>query len=172
MANIFDSDILFRGTCTFLRGIAQAAGSVTNAMIASAAGINATKLEHQHSVNVELYGPAVTIAALTKLVFACRGATATVISVKASIYVAADDVSRTVHVDIQKSTGGGAFATIMTATVSITNGTAIFTPVAGTINSGALVAGDVLQCVVTVAGGSGNQAKGLMLEMHVREDAD
>lgn len=150
------------------------ANAVTDTSVIAAANIAASKLEHQRAISVELFGPTTTVAALTKLLHVVRGATGSVYAAEAVIITAATGGDRTVTVDIQKSTGGGAFATVLTTTINITNGTAVRTAVAAVVNStpAALVDGDILQAVVTVAGVAGNQALGLLLTVTVKEKAD
>lgn len=147
------------------------AGTIRNADVSASAAIAATKLEHQFGVSSELFGPAVTVAALTQLLHIVRGATGTVVGFEAVISVIASDVSRTITVDLQKSTAGGAFATICSATVDFTTSTPVRVPVAATFSSTSLVDGDILQAVVTVAGGSGTQATGLHCTLMLRETA-
>lgn len=134
----------------------------------------AERFEQQHQITVELYGPTTTVAALTKWVYTFFGATGELLDVDAFIAVVATGADRTITVDVQKSTGAGAFATIMTATIGFTNASAVRTAVSGTLAAGAgtLVAGDILQVVVTVAGAAGNQATGLTVSLKIREKAD
>lgn len=172
MPNIIDSDMLFRGNVQFTKAIALKAGSVTAASIAAAAGIEASKVQQQHSFSVELFGPAVTITALTKLLATIRGATGTIVAVQAAIVTKATGNDRTVNVDLQKSTGGGAFATVLTSTLEFDDGSDNLTVEDATINTAGLVAGDILRLVITVAGAAGNQALGLIVTVTVREDAD
>lgn len=131
----------------------------------------AERFEQQYHVPIELFGEATIIAALSKWIYIARGA-GSILNIKAYIATAATDVSRTVTIAIQKSTAGGAFATIMAADISITNTTTVRTAVQGTISDPAVAAGDIFRAVVTVAGAVGNQAIGLMLTMDVREKAN
>jgi hypothetical protein len=147
------------------------AGTIRNAEVSASAAIAATKLEHQFPIAIELFGPAVSVAALTKLAYAVRGATGTIVGFEAFISVVADDASRTIDVDLQKSTGGAAFATVCSASADFTNASTVRVPVAATLSSTSLVDGDLLQIVVTVAGGSGNQATGLHATIMLREAA-
>ena len=128
------------------------AGSVSDEKIPAGANIDAAKLKRRVPFSVELFGPTTTITALTKTLTMIRGATGKVISITGHIDVQATGADRTVTIDLKKSTGGGAFATILTTTVNITNATAIRTAVNGAINTADLVVGDILQLVVTVAG--------------------
>jgi hypothetical protein len=145
------------------------AGSIPKAAIPSNAGIEANKTVRHQAADEELFGPTTTITALTKWLHIIRGANATAVAFQAAITTAATGGDRTVSVDLQKSSGGGAFATILTAPIAITNGTAIRTAVSGTISSAAMVAGDIVQIVVTVAGAAGNQALGLLASFTFEE---
>jgi Concanavalin A-like lectin/glucanases superfamily len=131
--------------------------------------VNEMAVTYHFPIAVELFGPTTTIAGLTKLLHTVNGATATIVHAEAIITVQATGGDRTINVDIQKSTGGGAFATIMSATIAITNATTIRVPVSGTFSNTSLVDGDILQAVVTVAGSAGAQAQGLLLNLWLRE---
>jgi hypothetical protein len=135
---------------------------------------DAERFEQQYRQAYQLYGPTTTVAALTQLLYAVRGRTAELLDAEAFITVVASGADRTITVDIQKSTGGGAFATVMTSTIDITNATTVRTAVAGVVAAGglSLVDGDILQAVVTVAGAAGAQAQGLLLMLTIRERAD
>lgn len=148
--------------------ITPAGGGWTDNDIVSNANIQATKLVARRRISLELFGPAVTITALTKLLHILRQS-ATLVHVEAIQTVQATGADRTVTVDIQKSTGAGAFSTIMSGTIGFTNSSPIRTPVAGTFSSASLVDGDILQAVVTVAGAAGAQAQGLLLTLTLDE---
>ncbi len=142
------------------------AGSIANNAVAAAAAIAYSKLDNLRS---ESYAqePGTVVAAATRDLGCVKGATGGVISVQAAITgTLADDASRHVYVDIQKSTGGGSFATILTGTIDLTSSSTLNTVVDGTISSAALVTGDILRVVITVAGGSGTQADGLIVTVN------
>ncbi len=147
------------------------AGTVRNADVSASAAIAATKLEHQFPISVMLFGPAVSVAALTQTIYAVRGLTGTIVAFEAWISVVASDVSRTIAVDLQKSTGGAAFATVCSLTSNFTNASTVRVPVAAALSSTTLVDNDLLQIVVTVAGGVGTQATGLHATVMLREVA-
>ena len=142
---------------------------VTNAKVAAAAAIDASKVIHQYTIDCELFGPATTITALTKLLHIVRGATGTVVAFEGITITPATGADRTVTIDLQKSTGAGAFATILTATIGFTDDTVARTATAATLDTASLVDGDILQAVVTVAGSAGNQALGLLLTLTLQE---
>lgn len=145
-------------------------GGITRGMIQTNAGIEASKFVRHQSVDQELFGPAASITALTKLVHIVRGAAGTIRGFEAIISVLASDVSRTVTVDLQKSTGGGAFATVLSSTISFTTSSTVRVPVAAVLSSAGLVDGDVLEVIVTVAGGAGTQATGLLVSLTYEEE--
>lgn len=153
-------------TCTSL-GVP--AGSVRNAGVAADAAIDASKLLHQYTVDRELFESATTVVAKTELLKIVRGATGTVVAFEAAVVTIATGADRTVNVDLQKSTGGGAFATILTGTILLDDGSTNLVPVAGVINTPGLVDGDLLRVVVTVAGAAGNQAIGLVATLTMIE---
>lgn len=172
MSNSFDGDLIVRGTLNATRMVLPSA-SVTDLTVATGANINADKLEHQIEVSKQLVAPGTAITAQTHLWFINRSTTTTVIDARAAITTQATGSDRTVTVDVQKATGGGAFATIMATTINITNATPINTSVDGTVGAaGALVAGDILQVVVTVAGVAGAQAQGLVVTLTLQETAN
>ena len=97
------------------------------------------------------YGHTVRIAEAV-----ARGAAA----INGAIATGAD---RTVTVDLQKSTAGGAFSTVLSSTIGFTNASVLRTPVSGTINSPAYSALDEFRVVVSVAGSASAQATGLIV---------
>lgn len=145
------------------------AGCITNAAIVAAAGIEATKVVHRHFKHV-YQSPGSAIVAQTVDVHIAR-ASGTLKAIEAAITGAlADDASRTVTIDLQKSTGGAAFASVLTATFAFSSSDTIRTLKSGTLNTTAFVDGDILRVVVTVAGGSGNQAQGLVVAVNFEEN--
>lgn len=143
------------------------AGCVTNAMIA--AGVAASKSTRHQAVPVELYGPLVTVAALTKWIYIVRGGSGTILGFEAAIAVDATGADRVVNIDLQKSTAGGAFATVLSAPISLVDGTTIRTPYPGVITTAPLLDGDILQVVVTVSGSASAAATGLTVCLNLEE---
>lgn len=167
ITHVFPGPVQFQHTQTVLPD-----GSVTNAKIAALAGIEATKLEGEFSWNYSQTG---TVVAGGPLYFGpIRGATGDVISLEAAITeTIATGADRTVTIDLQKSTGAGAFATILSSTLVLNNASVLRTAVAAVLAAGAaLVAGDILRLTVAVAGAAGNQALGLTIRVILREDAE
>lgn len=162
--SIIYGDTIFQGTVTFGGPVYLPDSTITNAKVAVGADIAASKLVHRFAVSVQLFAPGTTIISVaSQLLLVCRKG-GELVGVEAAITTQATGGDRTVSVDVQKSTGGGAFATALTTPVAITNATAIRTAVAGVVSgSPTYVDGDIYQAVVTVAGAAGAQAAGLIL---------
>lgn len=152
------------------------AASVSNAAIAAGSSGNyvaAEKLEHMApggmGGSIELYGPTTAVAALTKTLGMAKGA-GDIVSFGAWIEVVATGADRTITVDLHRSTGGGAYATVLSATVGFTNGSTVRSLVSGTLSSTTFAAGDIFRVVVTVAGAAGAQATGLSVYLGLHEE--
>jgi hypothetical protein len=155
-----------RGTLSATR-LLPPAGSIANAAIQADAEIDETKLQHRHALHYSATG---TVVAATEYIH-IMPVDGALLSIEAAITeIIATGADRTVNVDLQKSTGAGAFATVMTATIEFDNASVLRTAVAGVLASTALVAGDILKIVITVAGAAGNQALGLVVTVELRED--
>ena len=166
--SIIEGDFVFNGNVAVVTGFVPPDGSITNAKLPAAAGIASAKVIHRFSESIELYGPTTTIAALTKLLrIARRGGT--LVSLQAATTVQASG-DRSVTVDLQKSTGGGAFATVLSSPLSIPQATAVRTAQTATIASPTFVAGDIFQLVVALGGSSGTYPQGLIVTVDVDQD--
>lgn len=160
--NEIRSDTIHSGSLQVTGTFTMPDSTITSAKIQSGT-INADRMRDvRRSESRSLFGPTTTITALTQNLHIVRGGTGALVGFEAVIDVVADDASRTVTVDLHKSTGGAAFATVCSATIGFTNASSVRVPVAATFSSTALTDGDILRVVVTVAGGSGNQAQGLL----------
>jgi hypothetical protein len=110
-------------------------------------------------------GTAVT--ADNKPLLVVDGATGAVVNFQACMTGVLPTSSDTVTVDLQKSTGGGAFASILTAAIQFTSSVGTLrTMLAASIATASLVQGDILEVVVTVSGSSG---QGLCVELATSE---
>lgn len=144
------------------------AGAVSDASVASGAAISASKIIHQYPKHYQQNTSAAVVAD-NQYSHIVNGATCTLAYVKAAVDTPATGADRTVNVDLQRSTGGAAFASVLTSTISFTNASTARTVVSGSIATAALAQGDILKWVVTVAGAAGNQAIGLIAEAFYQE---
>lgn len=146
-------------------------GAITKAMIKAGAGIEASKFVRHQSIDTELFVAGATVTALTKDIHIVRGAIGTMVGFQAAICGAiATGTDRTVTVDLQKSTGGAAFATVLSSTIGFTNASTLRTAVAAVFSATSLVAGDILRIVITVAGSDAAQATGLVATLIYEEE--
>jgi hypothetical protein len=142
--------------------------SIKNQMIVGP--IDASKVTRHESVNVQLFGPTTTVTALTQDIHIVRGATGTLLAIQAAICgTIATGADRTVTVDLQKSTGAGAYATVLSSTVGFTNVSVLRTAVSGVLSGTSVIVADILRLIVTVAGAAGAQALGLVVTVTMEE---
>ncbi len=143
-------------------------GGVTNAKVADSAGIDQSKLQHQHRPFYTQ--PNTTATSVTIPIWRVYGATATLIELAVGSEAIAVGAA-TVTVDLQKSTGGGAFATVLTGILTLdTANTARVAEIAAITTAGA-VAGDLFQLVITATAGGGTLPTGLFVFLTLKEDA-
>lgn len=147
------------------------AGGIGAADVESAAGIEASKLEHQHQ-QTYTQASATTAAADRRVIHVVQGATGSVEAIQASAVTkmssgGGDD--KAVTVDLYKNG-----SSILSAPISMTKTTltANYLLLDGTITSATLAADDVLEIVVAVSGSTGTQALGVFAVVKIREDAD
>lgn len=149
------------------------AGCITDNAVQANAQVNASKLQQQAtgvSANShQIAGPTTTVATVTQTLGMALAA-GTLIDFSAWIEVAAVG-GATVTVDLQASVGGGAYATVLTATLSISSGTAIRTAVSGTFSTASYAAGTIFRAVVVATAGGGTLPQGLTLRLTGRENS-
>ncbi len=160
-----EDDLTVGGTLT-PKNMNLPAGSVTNAAVAAAAGLSASKLEHQHQPCYAQESDT-TAAAEDFVLHVIRGVTGQVTAFDAGCVVA-NIGAAVVTVDLHKNG-----ATVLTAAITIDSGDAAYAIVEGTIdpNEEDLVVDDVLEVIVTVAAGGGTLGKGAFAQAVIVEDA-
>jgi hypothetical protein len=138
-------------------------GSITDAMIQGNAGIDATKLDHQHQpVYAQPHG---TAAITERQVIHVAKSAGEVVQIQAGVVVACVGAA-TITVDLRKNG-----TTVLTGAITIDNGDAAYAEVAGTVSVTTYVAGDVFEVVVTATAGGGTLGQGLYVAPVFREAA-
>jgi hypothetical protein len=135
--------------------------SINNDSIIATANIDATKCQQQYVKSLALSANATSAAVTRQVIHAVYGLTGTVIEFAVGATVAptgGDSVTVTL---LKNGT------TILTANVVLNNTSVNFVPVEGTISSGSVVAGDILE--VNVSAVSGTTCKGLFARLVIRE---
>jgi len=162
--DIVNNDLLVTGTVS-AKALTLTNASITDANVVAAAGVQASKLQHQFT---QCYAqPGANNATVErKVIHVVRGATGTVLEFKVGARVAAIGAA-TATLDLYKNG-----TTMLTGTISLTSATAAYILLAGTLASSSLAVGDVLEAVVTAAtAGGGTLAIGLFAYLTLREDA-
>lgn len=173
--NTITNPTSFTAQVSFLSTVSLPAGCVDNTAVKAGASGNyvaASKLQHQQNVHYTQEN-GTTIATEKKEPYIQYGATGTLLAVEvANTGTVGSGGGMSVTVDVLKSTGGGAFASVLSAVVTINASTTIRTAVAGSISGGtnALVAGDILQVSVTATAGGGTLPKGLSVNLVISTD--
>jgi len=169
-----EEDVLVTKTLTVIGGFTPPDGSITKAKIPAGAGVEASKLEHQHALHyVQADGADVADAVAPIHVARAAG---TILALEVACLDAPSGAGadpKHFHVDLKKSTvGAPAPATVLTAAVDYVNGTPDATVLAGAVASAALADGDILVVDVDAVGADGVQGQGLVVTVTVRENAD
>ena len=148
------------------------AATVGDTQVASGANVSAAKLQHQHELHYSI--PIATlVAAETRILHIARGV-GVVVAVEATIAVTPVGGTEGGTIDLQKSTAGGAPATVLTAPIAYITGTTVRTVLPGSLGSTpdiTLADGDLLFLVIAISGTGGTQAKGLAVTVTIREVA-
>ena len=163
---VFPNDVRVNGTLS-AQTVNLPSSSVQNQHIIAAAGIDATKLQHQHALKYVQDGGTNVVSATVPLhVFR---ATAEIVGVEVVPIVAPDGGDLQYTVDVQKGNAGSAFATILTGVVTVDDSSVDRTPQEGTLSTTSAADGDTLQVVVTASGSTGTQGQGVLVLVTVRE---
>jgi hypothetical protein len=176
MATIYNDQVNFQNNVTIGRSaqFSPPPGFLTDQHVAAGAGVQAAKLIHQepreYAQSPGAAGSGTAIVADTKDIYVARNA-GQVVGVQAAITGALPSGNYTVNVDLQRSTGGGAFASILSATIAFSSSSTLRSAVAGVlaVSPQSYNAGDILRVVVTVAGSSGAQGQGLVVTIYIQE---
>lgn len=136
-------------------------GCIDDNAVESAAGIQATKLEHQyHQVYSQANGTA--NAAKRHVIHIAYGATGDIIAVKARNTTAATGVGYTTVNILKNGT------TILSAVITL-DASASTTVQSGTLATTTYVTGDVFEVVIATSGS--NEGQGVGVQLILREDA-
>lgn len=156
-----EGDLVVTGTIA-AGNIALPASIVTNNSVQAGAGIAATKLQQQRDY-CYAQESATDCTSEARVVRRVVGATGTLVAFRAGNVVAAG-AATTVTVDLKKNG-----STVLSSTITLDNTTTAYTTVAAAgFTSASLVAGDVLEIVITLAGS--NEPKGVFAQVTLRED--
>jgi hypothetical protein len=144
------------------------AGSITDAEIASNADIGAAKVIHEIAVFADQV-PGTAVVAATRVVHVARAA-GTIAAFKIGVITAPTGGDKAYTVDLQKSTGTGAFASVLSAAYTVNSSSADKTAYSATLGTTTTyVAGDIFEIVIAVSGSTGTQGQGVIAEAFFEE---
>jgi hypothetical protein len=145
-------------------------GFLTDAMVNALAAISASKLEHSIGKTYSQSIDAV-VAADTGTIIHIAHNTGSVEAVRVGCDTAPTGGDLAYTVDVQKSTAGGAWATILAGVVTIDSSDADRTVDIGSISGTvSLIAGDMIRVVVAVSGSTGTQGSGVCVDVLMHEN--
>ena len=172
MSTRFDQQLLALGGIQVVGSFGIPSGVILASHVAASAGLEATKLQHQHVIGYSQADGSDVVDAIVP-VYTCRGVTATIIEVEVSCLDAPSGGDKKFTVDLKKANAGSPTpATVLSAVVDYSATRNDCEVVAGIIVSAALVVGDTIVVVVAVSGSTGTQGQGLIVTVTVREDAE
>jgi hypothetical protein len=148
---------------TTLTSLNVANADVSNARVIPAAGISASKLQHQHWKTYAQPGGSTT-ATQRFTIHVGTGTAGTVLGFIAG-QIVASLTTATVSVDLKKNG-----TSILSAPIALGT-TAAYVTLAATISSAAYVAGDVFEVVVTASASGGTLGEGVFAQMLATESA-
>lgn len=161
---VIDSDVLVLGSLS-PRTFTLPASAVANSNVAAAAGISASKLEHQYNKAAVLCDHATDAAAKRVQIHRVYGTTATILQFGVIVTVAATSTGAAV-VNLRKNG-----SSILSATITVDSTVAVNTlKQPSGFTSTALAVGDVLEVSIDSVSGS-TLPKGLSCHLVLREDA-
>ncbi len=160
-SNRMDGDLYVVGNINS-RTRTYPAGSISNAAVAAAAAIAATKMLHQHHLTYAQDSGA-TAANEERVIHVVYGAAGTSVSFEAGCVVT-NDGECTVTIDLLKNG-----TTVLSSAPVITSSHSAYELVTGTIGTSALVDGDVLEITIATAG-TDTVGLGAFCSLVLRED--
>lgn len=153
-----------------VRDFTAPSGSVGNAAIEAGANISPTKLENIRCADVELFGQAVRVDAVNKMLHTVRGTSGQVLGFQAIQCTAATTTANLIFIDLQKATTSSTWASILTTALTMNSTDTTYVPRTATIASAGIASGNILRVSVTTTGGStSNNAQGLLVSLHYCE---
>lgn len=165
----FNTDVVVNGQLSATTMVI-ADSSVTNAKVSSAVAdrIAAAKLISRQKIRYSQVNGTDVVAASIPVDILYGDAT--IVAVEVMPVTAPTGGDKAFTVDVQKSTGAGAYATVLSSVVTVNSSSTDRTLQAATLSVTATVDGDSLQVVVAVSGSSGSQGQGVVVTIITNED--
>jgi len=166
-------DLLVTGTLTVSDGLNMPDGTIGDDEVGAAAGIAATKLEHQHQITYHQAAIDQEVVDIEVPIHIVRGATATMIDIQVACLTAPTGGDKAFTVDLQVADEDTPTpASVLSGTISYSATQEDCEVEEGTVDTEELVVGDILVLVVATSGTTGTQGSGLAITVTIREDAE
>lgn len=161
-----DSDLRVLGAI-YADNIYSQGASITSDMFSSSTSsrLAVEKAIHRQKLRYTQNNGA-AVAAATSVQYIARGA-GSLVQLKAAITGVISTGGDSVTVDVQKSTAGGAFATVLSAVMTFNSASTLRTVTNATPTTTAFIAGDLIAIVVAV---SGTSTQGLVVDVEIDEN--
>lgn len=165
-------DHIWSGTNSFSGPLSLTDGTITNAMVNSAARIAATKLINRLPYTYRQKTGTDVATATEDIAIARAGTsttTSTILSFEATCTTAPTGGDKAFTVDLQRSTSEGAFATVLSSVLTFDNTKTSRRVYTATLSSLTFLDGDIFRVIVTTSGSTGSQGQGLLCELRLDE---
>lgn len=130
--------------------------------------LQAEFVEHEHTISYKTATDATTVAAVTQTLESIHYV-GEVVEVSVFPITAPTGGDLAFTVDVKKSTGAGAFATILSSVETVDSGSADRTAQYATLSgTPTLARGDALQVVIATSGSTGSQGVGVVVTIRIR----
>lgn len=168
MSTTINEQLIAKGGLKALGTVSMPDNSISGTALNASVLVPANRLIHRFAlVYAQADGGSVVTATVGIHVAASAG---TVKSIEVGLTGAAAVGAATFTVDLNKSTGGGAFATMLSGNITVDSATAIRTVEAGTVSSGSYTDGDILQLEMVATAGGGTLPQGVVVTVIVEEN--
>jgi hypothetical protein len=163
----FPGDVHVNGTIS-CRDFNPPDGCIEDDSIEAGANIAASKVIHQHALHYDQKAGTAVVAE-TRIIHTFKNA-AEIVAVEVVPHTKPTGGDLAFTVDVQLGNASTAFATILSAPVTVNSSSANRTIQTGTISNDTAADGDSLLVVVAVTGSTGTQGQGFGLTVWVREE--
>lgn len=131
-------------------------------------GVPASKVIHQYAVQYGQAGGTAVVAVTMGLHSSYKDGT--IVAVQVTPLVAPTGGDKAFTVDVKKGNQAGAFASVLSAVVTVDNTKADRQVLSGSLSSTSLSAGDTLEVVIATSGTTGTQGQGVLVTVTIQEN--
>lgn len=166
------TDRICNGDWSFGGNVTLPGSTITDDTIELAANIDADKLQHRHVVKYYQVAGTDVASQTAPIHIALADGLVRYVKIMPITVPSGGGVDKVYTVDIQKSTGAGAFATILSSAYTINSSKVARTVYTATLDSAQddYSAGDSFQVVIAASGSTGSQGQGVIVAVYFDED--